>query len=221
MDKLRMRFEKTGRAVYISHLDLMHTLQRAFSRAGFRIKYSEGYNPHPVISIALPLSVGTASVCELMDFRLTEEIEQSSVAEAMNRCLPEGIRVLEVYQAERKASELKWLKLNGRMEYDRLDTDQAADALESFFSQESIVISKKSKRGFSDFDLIPAVRELSFFPDKENKTVRLDMTVSAQEPTFNPDLLCEALRQKAPDLEPDFAAYTRIETYDANMVVFR
>ena len=56
MDKLRMRFEKTGRAIYISHLDLMHTLQRAFSRAGFRIKYSEGYNPHPVISIALPLN---------------------------------------------------------------------------------------------------------------------------------------------------------------------
>ena len=55
-DKLRLRFSKTGRAVYISHLDLMQTMQRAFSRAGFALKYTEGYNPHPLISIALPLS---------------------------------------------------------------------------------------------------------------------------------------------------------------------
>ena len=48
-DKLRLRFEKTGRAVYISHLDLMHTMQRAFNRAGYHLKYSEGFNPHPQI----------------------------------------------------------------------------------------------------------------------------------------------------------------------------
>ena len=123
MDKLRMRFEKTGRAIYISHLDLMHTLQRAFSRAGFRIKYSEGYNPHPVISIALPLSVGTSSFCELMDFRLLTDEEGKTVAERLNSVLPEGIHVLEVYPAERKTAELKWLKLDGRMEYDKLDPE--------------------------------------------------------------------------------------------------
>ena len=221
MDKLRMRFEKTGRAIYISHLDLMHTLQRAFSRAGLRIKYSEGYNPHPVISIALPLSVGTASVCELMDFRLVGEEEEQTIAERLNLVLPEGIHIQEVYPAERKTAELKWLKLSGRMEYDRLEAGRNAAALREFFSQDTLVISKKSKRGFSDFDLIPAVRELSFSPDEENNTVSLSMTVSAQEPTFNPDLLCEALRQKAPELEPDFAAYTRIETYDADMNIFR
>ena len=72
-DKLRLRFEKTGRAVYISHLDLMHTMQRAFNRAGYRLKYSEGFNPHPQIAIALPLSVGMASLCEIMDFKLKSE----------------------------------------------------------------------------------------------------------------------------------------------------
>ena len=50
MDKLRLRFEKTGRAVYISHLDLMQTMQRAFARAEYDLKYSEGFNPHPQIS---------------------------------------------------------------------------------------------------------------------------------------------------------------------------
>ena len=221
MDKFRMRYVKNGRAIYISHLDLMHTLQRAFSRAGFRIKYSEGYNPHPVISIALPLSVGTSSNCELMDFRLMTDEEGKTVVDRLNGVLPEGIHILEVYPAERKTAELKWLKLDGRLEYDRLDPEQAASELREFFAQNTLVISKKSKRGFSDFDLIPAIQNLSFFPDPETRTVKLNMTVSAQEPTFNPDLLCEALRQKQQWLEPDFAAYTRIETYDADMNIFR
>lgn len=66
MDKLRLRFQKTGKAVYISHLDLMRVVQRIFLRAGTPIKYSEGFNPHALISICLPLSVGMASDCELM-----------------------------------------------------------------------------------------------------------------------------------------------------------
>ena len=57
-EKLRLRFEKSGRAVYISHLDLMRTMQRTFKRAGYALKHSEGFNPHPIISILLPLSVG-------------------------------------------------------------------------------------------------------------------------------------------------------------------
>ena len=221
MDKLRMRFEKTGRAVYISHLDLMHTMQRAFSRAGFRLKYSEGYNPHPIISIALPLSVGTASVCELMDFRLLTEAENGDIAERLNKALPEGIHVEAVYPAERKTAELKWLKLEGRLEYDNRTAARAAEALNAFFAQETLVISKKSKRGFSDFDLIPAIHKLTFSAREDEVTVKTVMTVSAQEPTFNPDLLCEALRQKNSELAPDFAAFTRIETYDENLTVFR
>ncbi len=57
-EKLRLRFEKTGRAIYISHLDLMRTMQRVFLRADCPLKYSEGFNPHALISILLPLSVG-------------------------------------------------------------------------------------------------------------------------------------------------------------------
>ena len=82
--KLRLRFEKTGRAIYISHLDLMRTMQRVFARAGLELKYSEGFNPHPQISIALPLSVGTGSLCEIMDFRLTSDTELETLPERMN-----------------------------------------------------------------------------------------------------------------------------------------
>lgn len=219
MDKYRMRFSKIGRAIYISHLDLMHTMQRAFSRAGFRIKYSEGFNPHPILSIALPLSVGTSSICELMDFRMTEEAAAEVIVDRLNHTLPEGITVQEVYEPQRKASELKYLELAGRMEYDHALPGVMAEELRSFYSADSIVISKKSKRGFSDFDVISGIRSLEFSAGEE--AVKVKAVVSAQDPTFNPDLLSEALRQKKPELAPDFAAFTRMETFDAGMHVFR
>ena len=110
-DKLRLRFEKTGRAVYISHLDLMHTMQRAFNRAGLPLKYSEGFNPHPQIAIALPLSVGTGSLCEIMDFKLKGEANLQELPERLTAVMPEGIRVLEAYEPQRKVAELKWLQV--------------------------------------------------------------------------------------------------------------
>src|SRR5574344_993465 len=116
MDKLRLRFKKTGRAIYISHLDLMHTLQRCFSRAGFELKYSEGFNPHPQISIALPLSVGCASVCEILDFRLNSETDPAELAARLGSVMPEGIEAIECYEQQRKVAELKYLRIGGRFE---------------------------------------------------------------------------------------------------------
>ena len=101
MDKLRLKFSKTGRAVYISHLDLMRTMQRVFSRAGVPLKYSEGFNPHAKISIILPLTVGTASLCEYMDFALAEDRDLAALPETLNAYMPEGIRALEAYEAPR------------------------------------------------------------------------------------------------------------------------
>ena len=218
-DKLRLRFEKTGRAVYISHLDLMHTMQRAFNRAGLPLKYSEGFNPHPQIAIALPLSVGTGSLCEIMDFKLKGEADLQELPERLTAVMPEGIRVLEVYEPQRKVAELKWLRVEGRFDYDERDPAEMAAALEEFYRQEAIVITKKTKRGMGETDIRPGIREIRFTPGK--KEVNITSLISAQEPTINPELLAEALRQRKPELAPDFAKFTRIETYDAGMQVYR
>ncbi len=219
MDKLRLKFKKTERAVYISHLDLMHTMQRAFSRAGYELKYSEGFNPHPQISIALPLSVGASSYCEVMDFRLKKDEDLSQMPARLSAVMPEGIEVTEVYEFTRKASEIKWLAIEGLFEYDDRDCAVAAKALEKFFSQESIVITKKTKRGMGESDIKPAIKSIEFAPS--DRGVELKAVISAQEPTLNPELLAEALRQLDKDLAPDFAKFTRTEIFDAQMNLFR
>ncbi len=219
MDKLRLRFKKTGRAVYISHLDLMHTMQRAFSRAGYELKYSEGFNPHPQISIALPLSVGAASLCEIMDFRLKEEAELSQMAARLSAAMPEGIEVTEVYEQSRKVAEIKWLEVEGVFEYDERDTAEMKAALDDFYAADSIVITKKTKRGMGESDIRPAIKSIRF--EAADKAVTVKALISAQEPTLNPELLAEALRQLRADIAPDFAKFTRIETYDAAMQLYR
>lgn len=219
MDKLRLRFSKTGRAIYISHLDLMHTLQRAFSRAGYRIRYSEGFNPHPYISIALPLSVCMSSVCEILDFRLIGDADLAEMPAKLNAALPEGIEVSKVYEGERKCAEIKWLEVKGIFEYDRLSPEDAAVALTEFYSQDRIIILKKSKRGTAETDIRPMIRSIDFRPAEGG--CELIAVVSAQEPTLNPELLADALRQLKPELAPDFSKFTRLEVYDSGMNIFR
>ena len=219
MDKLRLRFSKTGRAVYISHLDLMRTMTRAFLRAGCRLKYSEGFNPHPQISIALPLSVGTQSICELMDFKLISDTVPEDMVHKLNHQLPEGLMALEVYEPERKVKELKWLWIEGVFEYDERKAEDILLELEKFFAQDSIIISRKTKRGVSDSDIKPAIKELRFTQNGNN--ICLSGIISAQEPTLNPELLADALRQKREDIAPDFAKFKRIDTFDENMSIFR
>lgn len=219
MDKLRLRFEKTGRAVWISHLDLMHTMQRAFSRAGYALKYSEGFNPHPQISIALPLSVGTASFCEIMDFRLREDADLRELPARLTAVMPEGIRVTDCYEQVNKPALLKFLEIEGSFEYDARDPDAMAKGLTAFYAQASVVITKKTKRGVGESDIRPAIREITFTAGEGE--VRLHALISAQEPTLNPALLADALRQLKPELAPDFERFTRIENYLENMEIFR
>ncbi len=219
MDKYRMLFSKTGRAVYISHLDLMRTITRAFMRAECRLKYSEGFNPHPNISIALPLSVGCESLCELMDFKMREELSCSEIKERLSDQFPEGIEVIDVYEAERKVKELKWLRVSGVFEYDERSAEEMAGRLNEFYASESIVIEKKTKRGMGQSDIRPAIREIDFEPSGSD--VKMSALISAQEPTLNPELIADALRQLAPDIAPDFAKFKRLEIFDENMAVFR
>lgn len=220
MLKLRMRFEKTGRAVYVSHLDLMHTFHRAFLRAGYPLKHSEGFNPHPILSIAVPLSVGHGSVCELMDFTLVQDnVDFAEMVSNLNKALPEGIRALEVYIPERKASAMKWLRISGRLEYDSKPAAELTGSLREFYARAELPVSRKTKRGEGIIDIAPYVRDLTV--EAVADAVVLEATVSVNEPTINPELLVKALQQNAPELAPDFAEFTRLEVYGENMEVFR
>ena len=109
----RALFEKTGMAAYISHLDLMRLFQRSFKRAGLPLTHTNGFNPRPSVSIALPLSLGVESVCELLDFDLeTEGFSCGDILDRLNQCLTDGVKVLKVYDNGSKIKNLAYLSCN-------------------------------------------------------------------------------------------------------------
>ena len=97
MFKARMKFAKEGRARYISHLDLMHTMQRAMARCEMPLWFTEGFNQHAYVSVALPLSTGFSGEWELLDFNLLSESVPVNAVEALNDVFPEGLRAIEIY----------------------------------------------------------------------------------------------------------------------------
>jgi radical SAM-linked protein len=99
MQRLRIRFSRSEELKYISHLDLMRLWQRALNRAGIALAYSEGFNPHPRMSLAAPLALGVTSEAELMDIVLAKFVSPHAFTAAVGRQLPRGIAIQEVYHA--------------------------------------------------------------------------------------------------------------------------
>ncbi len=216
----RLLFEKTGNAVWISHLDLMRVFQRAFKRAGLPLTHTQGFNPRPSVSIALPLSVGVESVCELLDFDLDgETVNCEEITERLNQVLVSGVRVREVYNTGKKIKDLALLHCSVTLEYDNNTPAEAKNALEHLFSAQELIVPKKGKNGIQDQDIIPMIKEMHVQAGERN--VVLDCVICCQNPTLNPMQLVAAIGMYLPELKPDFAKCKRLEVLDTNMNVFR
>lgn len=220
MSKLRMLFIKEAQASYISHLDLMRTIQRAFPRTELDIKHTQGFHPHPILSIVLPLSVGQQSDCELLDFEVQQEHDGSGIVEKINTGLPTGLRVLECYPAIRPIRELVYLQADILLEYDNGVPAGAIEKLNELFTRDSIIIQKKTKRKeLADVDIAPMISSVEL--TAEEKEIRGTVVVQAQNPGVNPSLLEKAIENYLPELKPDFMSVRRRRILDENGADFR
>lgn len=220
MGKLRLIFIKEGRAVYISHLDLLRTFQRVFLRQGLVLRHSQGFHPHPILSFALPLPVGQSSACEVLDFEVVEDMDGKGLPESLNRFMPEGIRAVDCYVPVWPVRDLAKLRCRVDLCYDGGVPAGAAEEISSLLTGESLVIQKRIKRkAMADVDIRPMLHGLEL--SEEPGILRLDATVSAQNPGLNPALLAEAVRTHLPPLAPDFVQVRRLELLDAGDGTFR
>lgn len=217
----RLLFEKVGRSVWISHLDLMRLFQRAFKRAGLKLKHTQGFNPRPSVSIALPLSVGVESVCELLDFELEgESVSNDQICRLLNDSLVEGVAVKAVYDAGKKIGTLSLLNCRITFSYTKGITNDAQMQIQQLFQRENLVLPKKTKNGIQDQDIIPMIRSVSTRMENAH-TIVMDALICCQNPTLNPAQLVLAIETFLPELKPDLAKIMRVEIYDINETVFR
>lgn len=217
----RLLFEKTGSAVWMSHLDLMRLMQRAFKRAGLPLTHTHGFNPRPSVSIALPLSVGVESVCEILDFDLEGDLPpMETIQTRLNAALVPGITVRQVYMDGRKIRDLALLRCRLGLEYDGGIPAGATDAIATLFARESLMVEKKSKNGILEQDIRPMIREMSVAQTGE-KELRVEALITCQNPSLNPMQLYGAIVRYLPEVAPDFCTCRREELYDEKETIFR
>ncbi len=217
----RLLFEKKGNAIWISHLDLMRLFQRAFKRAGLPLTHTKGFNPRPSVSIALPLSVGVCSNCELLDFELDGmDISCEEILQRLNSTLIDGVRVLQVYDDGNKLKELAFMQCCVTLEYDQGVKEDCLPLLTQLFHHKELLVEKKSKNGLQVQNIIPMIKELSVSCQDAN-SVMIQAVVCCQNPSLNPMQFVAAIQRHLPELAPDFSYCSRQEIYDHNMKIFR
>lgn len=217
----RLLFEKKGNAIWISHLDLMRVFQRSFKRAGLPLTHTQGFNPRPSVSIALPLSVGIESSCELLDFDLDgEPIPEEEIKRRLNEKLVEGVRVLDVYTGGQKIKYLALLDCRLTLQYDGGVPEGAAEKITALLSQEEVTVTKKSKNGNTEQNIIPMIRSATVEKTDEN-TVKIQARICCQNPSLNPMQIAAAIEKYLPECTPSFVECSRLEIYDDKEQVFR
>lgn len=201
------RYRKNGRAKYISHLDMVRVMNRVFRRGNIPIFYSEGFNPHPKISFALPLSVFYESECEILLFSITEALSCEELLKRFNSAMPEGLEVIEVKEGKPDIKKLSYCLYNV---YAPLPTEEE---LAAFLKLDSMVVPKKTKSGIKDADIRSDIADIKIESD------HLTMLLSAgSTANLKPDVVIRAMEKYIEGYLASDAEYLRKSIYTDKMV---
>lgn len=182
-------------------------MTRAVRRAGIPLWYTEGFNRHPYLTFASPLSLGFESEGEIMEIRLVEDMPLAQVTDRMNAALPEGFRVLETFEAVHKVRDLQ---LAGY----RLEIALPADTVTDLLAQPEILVEKRTKKKtMKTVDIRPAFENAVVTATATGCCVQVQLPVSSEN-TVNPTLLITALTAKTG--ETPVYTVTRIGLYLAD-----
>ena len=204
MVPVRATFEKRRRAKYISHLDLMRCMQRAFRRAGVPIWFTEGFNPHAYLMFPLALSLGYESGCECMDFRIDGDMSMQEAMERLNRVLPPDLQILAVAEPVRKHTDIAFADY--AVQLDCADASVSAEQLcaawETFFAQPQILVEKKTKRGTAEVDVKAQAQVTDVQRADHALLLKLRMPAGTSV-NVNPGLLTDAFLAWLPEHAPE------------------
>ena len=221
MREVRLRFSKTGRLKYISHLDINRAMSRALKRAGIPLWYTEGFNPHPYMSFSLPLSLGVESLCESVDLRITGEITNKEIKDRLNSVLPEDLKIIDVYDDFRDKSEIVYSDYVYKFEFS--DNDLALEKIKNVLSSDEILALKKGKQGRKR---VMKETNIKSFIDKYSISIRNDVIVlnirllAGPEKNLNPSLLFDTIIRLI-DMDFEWKSIARISLLDKDYKEFK
>ena len=189
---VRVLLAKRGRAKYTSHLDMQRCMMRAVRRARIELWYTEGFNPHPYVTFALPLPLGVESDGEPVDIRLEGDMTNEEVRDSLNKTMPEGIEVVEVVDAINKPGDIAF----ARYHIELYPKDGLADKISAALASGNLPAEKLGKAGRKKVTKQINVSELMGEYTVENKDncVFIDIILAAgSQRNASPFILLEAL----------------------------
>lgn len=206
--KVRIAFSKTGKIKYISHLDLCRTFKSAFIRAKFPLGYSEGFNPRPKMAFALTVSVGSESLCELLDIYITKPCDREDIIERLSAALTPDLKIKDIYTPTEKFTSLAYAGYTVTAE-----DEFVQDELDRIVSG-PMIVKKHSKKGEIDADISPMVKSMK--ADKNKLSLVLD---ASQGSMLNPEYVMRAINA-ATDARYEFYSILRTGVYRSDMTEF-
>ena len=211
MFNVRMKFKKSGSSAYISHLDLMKTLQRSFVRSGLPLKYSQGFNPHIYLSILAPLSTGFESEYELCDFDFDTDVYPENVLEKLNGAFPPGIEAVAVYEQKNQPKNIAYCV------YEIVYPEGDAQKMEEYFKTD-ITIIKESKRQSREVKINDYIKNIVF--EKQENGVKCTAVLDLGNDPLNPSYISKALKDGGLLPQQVVPKYKRISLLDRSFKPF-
>ena len=221
MREVRLRFSKTGRLKYISHLDINRAMSRALKRAQIPLWYTEGFNPHPYMSFSLPLSLGVESLCESVDLRIIGDITNDEIKYRLNNVLPQDIKIVDVYDDFRDNSEIVYSDYVYKFEFK--DNEAAFEKIKNVLSSDELIALNKGKQGRKR---VMKETNIKSFIDKYSISIRNDVIVlnirllAGPEKNLNPSLLFDTIIRLI-DMDFEWKSIARISLLDKDYKEFR
>jgi len=221
MREVRLRFSKTGRLKYISHLDINRAMSRALKRAQIPLWYTEGFNPHPYMSFSLPLSLGVESLCESVDLKIIGDITNDEIKNRLNNVLPQDIKIVDAYDDFRDNSEIVYSDYVYKFEFK--DNEAAFEKIKNVLSSDEIIALKKGKQSRKR---VMKETNIKSFIDKYSISIRNDVIVlnirllAGPEKNLNPSLLFDTIIRLI-DMDFEWKSIARISLLDKDYKEFR
>lgn len=201
MSNYVLKYQRGEEVKYISHLDFMRFMQRVIRRSELLMEFSKGFNPHPIMTVAMPLSVGVTSSGEYMKVGFRDGYTEEEILNALNKAMPRGFKILLVKKDEDKKYDFKKLD---RAEYIvKIETDIEPD-IDAFLENKELLVMKKSKSGIKEADIRPYIYKIEKISFNDGCLI-LKMCVAAGNIyNLKPETVIDAMKKYIDGFSTDF-----------------
>ncbi len=209
MRPVRVFYNKTGKLKYISHLDINRVMLRMVRRAHIDVWFTEGFNRHPYINFALPLSLGFESESEAVDMRINDDMSDDEIMQRLSAVAPDGMKITAVKEPVKKFSEIAYADFTVKI------NRECSNELKSFLAQPEILVDKTTKKGGTrQIDLKQKIKKYSVESAEGNTILNITLPAGSQD-NINPNLILNAFSADLP-----ISSIVRRFIYDSDMNIF-